>query len=174
MSVRVCRPKLFLKSLSKSCFRRPPLHFLGITPTPGPNVFVVERLAVHPRGGGSRWWRRRWWRLAGSDEDKAELAARVAAAAAARGRQRPAAAAAGSRRRVPARLAADDAVAAAASAETPAHRRRLALDARHGAGDERPGPRRRRRGRLAAGLGVDQLVLRTVPARPQHHCHHPS
>jgi len=32
MRVRVCRPKLFKKFLSKSCFRRPPLLFKDYTP----------------------------------------------------------------------------------------------------------------------------------------------
>lgn len=101
-----------------------------------------------------------------SDEDETELAVWITAALAPSGRHRPESAAAGGRCRVPAGPPAQYAVPAASVAQPASHRHRLALDARHGALDQRPRPRSGRRPRITARLGVDHFVLRAVSARP--------
>ena len=56
MSVRVCRPKLLKKSLSKSCFRRPPHFFLGLHRGYHPRETAAQ---MQCRCGGQRRRRRR-------------------------------------------------------------------------------------------------------------------
>jgi len=61
----VCRPKLFKNFLSKSCFRRPPLLFLGLQPwITGRTEIVTKRKKKKPQHKVHLWLRFEWAKTA--------------------------------------------------------------------------------------------------------------